>query len=121
MSLSEKLAALAQLCGPAPDCIKVKRRWRLLGLVPIWLDDSEVWVIDDGDWWRVMLSAKSDPIIGADFRKDSGSSLVPDDFIAWSRDNDEWNLAQPATAMDIRQRIEAAINLAYVQHFADAA
>lgn len=69
MALSEKLAVLAEQCGPTPDPVIVKRRWRFLGIFPTSRIDSELWVAGDGDWWRVMLSnARRLQIIGADFR-----------------------------------------------------
>jgi len=119
MSLSEKLAALSQLCGPNPDPITVKRKWRFLGIVPVSQFDSEISVANDGDWWRVMLCAKRGPIIGADFRKDGGPSMVERDFIAWKYGEKKWGLANPSDAAGIRDRIETSIELAHRQFFAD--
>jgi len=119
MSLSDKLAALSRLCGAKPDSITVRRKWKFLGLVPVSIFDSDLWVAaDEGDWWRVMLSPQCGPIIGADFRKDGGACPVDGDFIAWKRDGGEWGLAGSADAIAIRDRIESSIELAYRQYVA---
>jgi hypothetical protein len=114
MALSEKFAVLAEKCGPTPDPIIVKRRWRFLGIFPTSRIDSELWVAGDGDWWRVMLSnARRLQVIGADFRKVAGHCPAECDVIAWKWRGDKWELASPSEAPGIRERIETSIELAY--------
>ncbi len=117
MGVSEKIVALAGICGTAIDPIAVRTRSYFLGCIPITRFHSQLWVVDEGDLWRVMLSNNTRqsarrPIIGAEFRKSDGY-VRP-----WVYNSAGWELALPGEAAEIRQRIERAIDLAYDQSLA---
>jgi hypothetical protein len=120
MRVLDKLAALSELCGPEIQPLAVNRRSYLLGLIPFNRFDSYLWVADQGDWWRVMVSshrtsASQRPIIGADFRKSDGATRVNGGFIPWAWENRDWTLAWQEDACEIRQRVEQTVELAYSQ------
>jgi hypothetical protein len=116
MTLSEKLAALAALCGPEPDPLTVRRRQKFLGFLPVTRFDTQLWVGDNIEYWRVMRSDSSGQITGVEFRKGDDDTPAARKFIAWKWEDDEWQLAQPVDAVEIGDRIEASIDHAYHQH-----
>ena len=109
MTISEKLAAIAGSYDPNAKPLVVTRQWRIF----IKTFECNLWVVDEGDWWRVMLSKKRRPFLGADFRKDS--SVVGDGPITWKYEK-KWELSHPSESQGIQERIEAAVNLAYAQY-----
>ena len=125
MTTSEKLASLCEFCGPVEmhNPLLVQRRWYLFGLIPLKTFDCRLWIEDNSENWRVMCSSvrnerqpTDSAIIGADFRKLVGNANDADGCIAWKRNLDAWEIAKLSEGVEIRDRIEAAINDAYHQY-----
>lgn len=92
MRISDKLRALAAICGSDIKPVSVSCPRRLLGIPFLNVRcTSQLWVSDDGDWWRVMFSPKHFQFLGADFRKGGDSPPLKGDFIAWKRIENEWS------------------------------
>ena len=112
MRITDKLAALAPLCGPEQP-LEVKRPWRLTGLFPFARFD-ELRIKDDGDWWRVGFSTNNRSIVGIDFKKFGDNPSL--EFIAWKHCGNEWQPAAQKDADEIRERIESTIERAHKQY-----
>jgi hypothetical protein len=124
MVLVEKIAVLAEKYSVLPDkdkspdanrYLEVQKRWHLFGIIPIVRFHSRLWVVDDGDWWRVMVSFKRDRIIGADFRKQQTSPMPEGDLIAWTWKDHKWNLVKSIDTLRITERVKGSIETGYEQ------
>ena len=119
MDVVEKIAVLAEKYSVLPEkrhCpdpnrhLNVWKRWHLFGIIPIVRYHSRLWVVDDGDWWRVMVSFKRDQIIGADFRKQETSTMPEGDLIAWEWKDHKWNLVKSNDAIQIMSALKVRLN-----------
>jgi hypothetical protein len=124
MNLVDKIAVLAEKYSVLPEkekCpdtnryLNVRKRWYLFGIIPIVRHHSTLWVVEDGDWWRVMVSFTKDRIIGADFRKHQISTMPEGDLIAWRWKDQKWNLVKSIDALRIAEHVKGSIELGYEQ------
>jgi hypothetical protein len=113
-SVAEQLAAIGRVYGTRAIYDKpvlVRRRRRLLGLIPVSTFDSLLWIGLHDHVWRVIVSEvkSSDAFIGADFN--SYSCLLE----AWVWHGKHWRPAPEERVPDICKRVTESVAHAYRQ------